>query len=313
MNRNLLRIDNIETIDKYFEEYDKITGIDNLSKSSKFIFFKTKKELEKRKINFRITEYILLYEKNMDILSNFLFKYHRIKENIGHKKLKKEDFKKFSIKNFYKLEDAEKFNAIFDYMLLSNPKIDKKKYLDFFKQKRENLNLIKAIKPVSKCDIAKQKGVRYFKSNVNFVSRIKKPKNINLIVYDLEKKEFESLFSLLSVIFRNSKYRLIITKDLYKLTTMRSTKSQNIFLFYDANFIAKHELIKKKKYVLSLKDLKSDLYSFLSTKPDILFLSQNTKDLMFSEKKSIYNQKFFVSNRIIDLIDLLRKEGNEFL
>ncbi|VWL84924.1 hypothetical protein [Oceanivirga miroungae] len=307
MKKTNLNINNYSSIENYFIEFDR-KNKNYLHISSKFIFFKLKKELEKRKVNFRITDLVSLFEKNMEILTTFNSKNHKIIPCNSKKgfKIKYTSFKNFSISNFNNLSDEDKFNTIFDNIILSSPKINKEKYTIFFKNKRQANENFRCIKYVNQKNLIKFKYNRKLKSNIKFNVRKKKNADLNIIVLDLEIDELEYLFKIISVIFKNHKFKISISKDIYKLTKYDES-TINIFLTYDSSIITYGEWLNENRHILSIKNLHKDLYSLLSTNPNILFLSKNTKHLVISDKKSIYNQKSFVSNRISTFIDLLEK------
>ncbi len=287
-----------------FKNYDLYSNIKILNTSTKSLYINIQKELAKRRICFRLDDFNYLFFNNLEILSKYINNFYN---NKSSKLVTKKLNYPLKLTPFYSLTDIEKFNIIFDIFITNNSKISKLNYQKYFKINRKKLNNnISMINKLSIKDIKRVNQNKKLDSNYKFIIKKKKFKRVNIFVMDIQKNEFEFLFKIISILFKNQEFKIYNSKIL-DLFNFENKKYTNIFLMYNSKQINKSKWTNPNKYILSIKDLKDDLY--------YLFSKNKEKTINYNEireRKIIYNHKYNVSNRVQEFIKLIRKEENEY-
>lgn len=307
-----------------FEIIDNITSINKLGLKTIDIYSNVYMELRKRKVFFRVDDFNYLFLQNILLFQEFLYKNHivnNVKEyiheaseqkyivnyqiNIKNKKIPN------GIKGFKNMSDIEKFNSIFDFLVLQNPRINKKNYFLHMNNGRlefKNINSIDVLK-LKDIDI---KGK--FSSKTPFrTKKFRYIKGIDIYAIDITKKEYDYLFEILNSIFFNKEYTVRVGRD-FDIFKKTRKNHLNVYLLYKNSIIDTKKWVHDDKYILTYTDFKNDLIYMLCNKLENkinILKSKEYQNLTINEKRKIYNAKYYTAKRINEYIEKMKVKEDE--
>lgn len=316
-----------ENVKFNFSVLDNLLSFDIFKKQSIKIYSDLHKELRKRKVFLLEKDFNTLFCENITLL------YEYINTSIIIKNKKKKSFyvdytennfllknthkplfvsentKKFKINNFEKYSPCEKFEKIFDSILGFNSY----SYISFMKDKRKNIKLQSFDNFFREKDITNH-SYQTLKSNINFFIKGKKDiEFIDIYVADILKDDFFYLLNIIRIIFKGKKYRIRIKKTFDEFKKITNNKKINIFLCYENTNIYPLWWTNQNRYILSIKDIKNDLFLlFLKDLDKKLLKLKTTKNLTKKELEHFYNTNYYVSRRVDAFINFLEEGGNGF-
>lgn len=296
-----------------FEILDEFSNLNKIKLSSFEMYINIKKELKKRNANILEKDYNKLFITNVLILKKYLKIFHTFNNlekvlyisdfNVPNINKPKNKVIKLNIKDFNSKNIQEKFEVIFDKIILENIFLNKDRYIDFCSQNRINFNIKENKIPTQKyIDSLKAEKLT---SNIDFkIKKFRYTKRINIYIDDVNFYEFNILFDIISCLFKNKEFKIFRKKDFDEFNIKNSKKILSLFLFHSNENINKLFWTNDNKYILSFENLEKDL-NFLFTKnivKNLSILKSNEKDK--ESLRSIYNSNYYVSKRVNEFINL---------
>lgn len=310
-----------ENIEFNFSILDNILYFNTFKKNSLELFINLQKELRKRQVFLYEKDFNYLFIKNILLLHEYIdsfflltppkknYFYLEYNENNfliknTYKSLNiKENISFFKIKNFKNYSTEEKFEKIFDNLI----NFKNESYINFMSEKR-NKEMFQNNETFFREKDIKEYPKNIFESNKKFLLKGKSYiKTIDIYVSDIQKKDFEYLFNILSILFKNKKFKIHIKKPFDEFKKFKDKSKISVFCCYENNNIYNLWWTNETRYILSIKDLKSDLFLlFLKDLDKKILKLKTTKFLTKKDLESFYNTNYYVSRRVDTFIDFLK-------